>query len=91
MEKLIAIVDVNSRTVGLATNERKAHQLRHAIETGQPIQTPVEAQIFLASVMQQAATANPPDHATFTDCLYQLRELFKEGQTNSDKDSRGKA
>ena len=78
MKALIAIIDTNNKTVGLATSETKAHQLRHVIKTGQPIRTPTETQSFIASVMQQAATANPPDHATFTDCLYQLRELYRE-------------
>lgn len=76
MDKLIAIINTQNKTVGLATTETKAHQLRHAIQTGQSIRTPLEAQDFLAAVMQQAALTG--DHATFTDCLYKLRELYKE-------------
>lgn len=76
MKTLIAIVDVDCRTVGLASSEQKAHQLRHAIKTGQPIQTPIEAQMFLAAVFQQAVLTG--DNPTATDCLYQLRELYRE-------------
>lgn len=75
MEKLIAIINTENKTVGLATTVAKAHQLRHSITTGQPLKTPREAQDFLAAVMQQAVITS--DHATFTNCLYQLRDLFK--------------
>ena len=86
MDAIYEIINSENKTVGIATSEQKAHQLRHAIKTGQPIHTPIAAQEFLASVFQQAVLTG--DNATTTDCLYQLRELYKENQTNSDNKSR---
>lgn len=88
MDAIYEIINSENKTVGIATSEQKAHQLRHAIKTGQPIRTPIEAQEFLASVFQQAVLTG--DNATATDCLYQLRELYKDNQSNSDNSTEAK-
>ena len=87
MDAIYEIINNENKTVGIATTEQKAHQLRHAIKMGQPIRTPIEAQEFLASVFQQAVLTG--DNATATDCLYQLRELYKE-TSNSDNSTEAK-
>ncbi len=39
-----------------------------------------EVNNFVAAAFQKAALAN--DHATFTACLYRLREIYKEDKEN---------
>jgi hypothetical protein len=45
-----------------------------------------EVQYFVSALFIKAALTQ--DYPTFTACLYRLRELYKETQINSDKESK---
>lgn len=89
MEPIIEVT-YKGRLIGLATGEIRAQQLIDAHMKGckiiDVVAHPVEACDFLGALLCQARKNK--DNATFTDCLYRLRELYQQMQTNSDNKSR---
>lgn len=81
MEPIIEVT-YEGRLIGLATGEARAQQIIDAHTQGckiiDVVAHPMEACNFLGALLCQARKNK--DNATFTDCLFRLRELYKEAK-----------
>jgi hypothetical protein len=93
LDTLIEIIAPGNRTIGFATSKVRALQLVEAHKKQVCSRTEErgvgEAEVLLSAMLQQ--TARDEDHATFTDSLYRLREIYRDSQFNSDKETKKEA